>query len=148
MLTTVEVVGVVVRSLAESYLDMSRFDGSRHVVNMLFDHETADMKVESPYTSGNLRLTLKQPGSVRVRMPHWVKASDLLVNGKRGGARLADGYLDIGHSAPGVLSIAFPLTSRDVTLTWRDRKIRCRLRGDEVTAMENFGTDLTFFDAL
>ncbi|HCG01709.1 MAG TPA: hypothetical protein DEV93_14345 [Chloroflexi bacterium] len=148
MLTTVEVVGVVVRSLAESYLDMSRFDGSRHVVNMLFDHETADMKAESPYTNGDLRLTLKKPGSVRVRIPPWVNASDLLVNGKRDGARLAGGYLDIGPSPPGVLSITFPLTSRDVTLTWRDRKIRCRLRGDEVIAMESFGTDLTFFDPL
>jgi len=146
--TTVEVVGVVVRSLVESYLDMTRFDGSHHVVNMLFDHETADIKVDSPYTTGELRLTLKKPGSVRVRIPSWVNASDLLVNGKGGGARLADGYLEIGRSPPGVLSISFPLISRDVTLTWRNRKIRCRLRGDEAIAMESFGTDLTFFDPL
>ena len=36
----------------------------------------------------------------------------------------------------------------DMTLTWRTTETRARFRGDQVIAMVNFGTDLTFFDPI
>ena len=44
------------------------------------------------------------------------------------------------------IEIDFDLPEHEMTLTFRDTKTRARFRGDEVVAMDNFGTDLTFFD--
>ena len=38
---------------------------------MLFDHETDEVKVVSPYRGGELGVTLKQPGPLFVRIPAW-----------------------------------------------------------------------------
>lgn len=40
------------------------------------------------------------------------------------------------------------LPIHDELLTWEGTETRARFRGDEVVAMENFGTDLTFFESL
>jgi hypothetical protein len=64
-----------------------------------------------------------------------------------GTPRFANGYLTIAD--PGVnrwLTFNFDLPIHELTLTWHNTQTRARLRGDEVIAMENFGTDLTFFD--
>ena len=59
---------------------------------------------------------------------------------------LRDGYAVIEHPPVGRwVGLAFDLPVHETTLTWRDSAIRARFRGDEVVAMDNFGTDLTFF---
>ena len=66
-----------------------------------------------------------------------------------GTPRYTNGYLFF--AAPPVnrkIAIEFPLASQEITLKHQTRKIRVRLRGDQVEAMENFGADLTFFDPL
>lgn len=45
------------------------------------------------------------------------------------------------------MTVRFPLTQRTLDLTYRGDPLRVRLRGDEVTQMDNFGADLTFFDS-
>ena len=40
------------------------------------------------------------------------------------------------------------LAEEEIELQHRTRRIRVRMRGDEVVAMDNFGADLTFFDGL
>jgi hypothetical protein len=46
------------------------------------------------------------------------------------------------------LYLRFPLKETELTLSGprHQRPIRVRLRGDEVVAMDNLGTDFTFFD--
>lgn len=46
------------------------------------------------------------------------------------------------------LTLRHELPVRDLVLRHRTRNIRVWLRGDAVMAMDNFGADLTFFDAL
>ena len=48
----------------------------------------------------------------------------------------------------GELRFEFPLKEREITLEHRTRRIRARLRGHAVVAMENFGADLTYFEPL
>ena len=144
-----DIVGGTVGSLCEAYREATRFDEAGHRVNLLFDHETPAIKVESPYTHGGLRVTLKRPGPLFVRIPPWVDPGSVRVPGASGAARLTNGYLFI--SQPSVnrpMSFEFQLRSSEITLGHRTRRIRAVLRGDEVTAMENFGADLTFFDPL
>ena len=58
-----------------------------------------------------------------------------------------EGYLFFGNQAPGdPIRISFPLKDQELTLrACHPRPIRVRLRGDAVTAMDNFDSRLTFF---
>jgi len=120
-----------------------------HWVNLLFDHETDAIQVESPYTQPALRVRVKQPAPLFVRIPPWVDPQTIVLSGVAEPLTLTNGYLFIAQ--PPVnrwISIAFPLAAQTLTLRHRTRQIRVRMQGDAVAAMDNFGADLTFFDPL
>jgi len=143
-----DIVGGAVGSLCEAYREVARLDESGHWVNLLFDHKDDSIEVQSPYTHSHLAVRLKKPGlPLHLRLPPWASAVD--VDSAAGTPVFANGYLHF--AAPPVdrwLRFAFDLPEREETLTWRDQAVRARFRGDEVTAMENFDQDLTFFDPL
>jgi len=142
-----DIVGGAVSSLCEAYRAVTRFDHAGHWVNLLFDHETTTIKVESPYTHPALRIKIKRPGPLFVRLPAWVEIEMLTISGVAEAPHLANGYLFIAQPPINrFISIAFPLSTQEITLAHRTREIRVRLRGDEVVAMDDFGADLTFFD--
>ena len=118
-------------------------------MNLLFDHETDAIKVESPYTHEALYVRLKRSGPLFVRIPSWVKTGELVVTGTDQAPILNNGYAFFPQ--PPVnwpIGFRFPLSGREITLKHTTRDIRVRLRGDTVAAMEDFGADLTFFDSL
>ena len=62
---------------------------------------------------------------------------------------LENGYLVFFQPPVGSpVSLEYPLALEEIVLKHDTREIRARLRGDEVVGMENFGTDLTYFDPL
>ncbi len=144
-----DVVGGTVASLCEAYRDVTRFDAAGHWVNLLFDHRTEDIEVESPYADGVLGVTLTRPGPLFVRMPAWadvagVEIEDAVATRPRTGRYLLVAEPPVGRR------IAFKLDppTSEIVLRHRTRDIRVRLRGDAVEAMDNFGQDLTFFDPI
>jgi len=144
-----DIVGGSVASLCEVYRTVTSFDAAGHWVNLLFDHETAAIQVESPYTHPALRIRVKQPGTLFVRIPPWVDPQTIALAGVDVPVQITNGYLVI--VAPPVnrwLEVAFPLAMETLTLQHRTRQIEVRLQGDAVVAMENFGADLTFFDPI
>lgn len=144
-----DIVGGTVGSLCEAYREVTRLDEVGHWVNLLFDHETEAIKVESPYTHPALRITVKQPAPLFVRVPPWVDSEVLVLQGTSETPRFTNGYLFIPEPPVGQpLTLKFPLVEQQITLKHRTRDIRVRLRGDEVVAMDNFGADLTFFDPI
>jgi len=144
-----DIVGGVVGSLCEAYRRVSRLDEAGHWVNLHFDHETDAIQVRSPYTHHALQVTLNQPAPLLVRVPPWVNPEDVTIDGAKGTPRFSNDYIFIADPPVGeAITIRFPLKEREITLKHRTRDIRVRLRGDEVTAMDNFGTDFTFFDPL
>ncbi len=142
-----DIIGGAVGSLCEAYREVVRFDGQVQRVNLLFDHETEAVKVQSPYANGVLQITAKQTAPLMVRVPRGVPTSDIRVDGATALPRLVNGYLYIAepplHSA---ISVRFPLLRQEIVLHYRTRRIRVQLKGDQVERMENFGQDLTFFD--
>ena len=157
-----DIVGGVVGSLAAAYQAVVRRDEAGHWVDMLFDCETDGLAVQSPYTHPRLAVKVKRAGALRVRVPPWLggmgpqEAQETRRGGNgRGGPQEAQGGLRDGDCGGYVvieeppvgcwIGFAFDLPVCETTLTWRDSAIRARLRGDEVVAMDNFGTDLTFF---
>ena len=116
-------------------------------VELLFDHEAEGLEVRSPYgNDGVLKLRATELGRIMVRVPAWVPHGPIQVNGVPQEPK--NGYVEIDQPPIGEwIRITFPLVERSMVLHHRTHDIRVRLRGDEVTAMENFGADLTFFDS-
>ncbi|MCE2439592.1 MAG: hypothetical protein J4F39_09215 [Candidatus Latescibacteria bacterium] len=142
-----DIVGGGVGSLCEAYREVAHTGEAGHRVNLLFDHETPSLRIESPYTHPVLRVRVKRTGPLWVRVPSWIEASKINIRGASEAPRPTNGYLYIARpplNRP--ITFEFPLVEREIVLRHRTRKIRVRLRGDEVAAMDNFGADLTFFD--
>ena len=115
----------------------------------LFDHQRRDIGVESPYTHSALRVRVRGPAPLHVRIPEWVEQDALKVEGVAVPVRLTSGYAFIAE--PPVnrwLTFEFPLAGRTIELKHRTRTVRVQMRGDTVAAMDDFGDDLTFFDPL
>lgn len=146
-----DIVGGTVASLCEAYREIVRFDSTGHWINLLFDHETDAIQIRSPYTHDCLEIELRKPGPLFVRIPSWVVEDQITIEGYCGTPRRSNGYLFLSQPPVGSpIRISFPLAERELTLseTVHVNPIRVRMRGDSVDAMENFGVDLTFFDAL
>ncbi len=142
-----DVIGGAAKALCFAYDDVTRHDQAGHQVNLLFDHETEHVRVESRYTNSTLRVTVKRPGPLLVRIPPWVDWDALRIQGISDTPRYTNGYALIAQpplNRPLVFEIPLPI--EEITLAHRTRDIRARLQGDEVIAMDNFGADLTFFD--
>jgi hypothetical protein len=144
-----DIVGGGVGSLCEAYRDIVRSDEAGHWVNLLFDHETEGVRVESPYTHGSLSITVKTPAPLLVRIPPWadrdkIRVSPIVKQFRFTGDRLLIANPPLRRP----IEITFPLAEEEIALHHLTRDIRVRLHGDRVSAMENFGADLTFFDPL
>lgn len=141
-----DIVGGATASLCEAYRAMATYDGNEHHLNLLFDCDTAAIRVKSPYTHDSLEVTLKQPGSLKVRMPCWVEQAGLIVTGAPHPPRFSNGFAIFEKPSTGVpVTMRYPLPVREAVLENHKRAIRYRVRGDEVIAMDNFGTGLTYF---
>jgi len=144
-----DIVGGAVGSLCEALRTATTRDEAGHHVNLLFDHETPDIEVESPYTHPALRVRIKRPAPLYVRIPPWVDRDALQFEGVAGRVLYTQGYAFIAEPPTNRwLTFRFPLVVQEISLRHRTRTIRTRMRGDAVDAMENFGADLTFFDPL
>jgi hypothetical protein len=146
-----DIVGGTVGSLNEAYREATTFDATGHWVNLLFDHETDSIQVKSPYTHESLEVTLRKASPLFVRIPPWVDRKKIRIEGESKRLKWHGAYLCFPCAAVGKpISIHFPLEEQEITLAGsvHINPIRVRMRGDEVVAMESFGANLTYFDAI
>ena len=144
-----DIVGGAVASLCEALRESVREDDAGFRVNMLFDRDLPDIKVESPCTHKGPRIRLERPRPLFVRLPSWLDRSATTVDGEPAGRRIVGDHLVLTDPAVGRwIEIGFPLRRRIITLDHRTRGIRVALRGDEPVAMDSFGADLTYFDPI
>ena len=144
-----DVVGGTVGSLCEALRETTRFDEAGHWVNLLFDHETAEVEVQSAYTHPALSVRVKTPGPLFVRIPPWCDPDSIQIAGVDDKPRHTNGYLFFARppiNRP--ITFRYELPTEEIVLSHVTRDIRVQLRGDEVAAMENHGADLTFFEPL
>ena len=84
-----------------------------------------------------------------VRRPSWVAPGEIMLAGATAAPQWINGYLFLAQPPVGTpLRLRFPLKESTLTLTQHvhAHPIRLRLRGDSPLAMDNFETDLTFFE--
>lgn len=144
-----DIVGGVTGSLCEACREVVRSESAGEWVNLLFDHETRAVRVQSPYTHDVLRIERRQSGPLFVRLPGWLNRDEVNVSGNTSPPVWTNGYLFFAAVPAGqAIELRFPLKDSQITLSERlhIHPIRVKLRGDSVAAMENFGADLTFFD--
>jgi hypothetical protein len=143
---SLDIVGGVVSSLCAAYGAVTRRKGGVTYVDMLFNHESDSVKIESPYTGSGLRITPLVEGDVLVRVPTWVNQAAVKVNGVPAGDKLEGSRLRLTQPVlHQELVIEFPLTIRTLVLKHRKHNIRVRLRGDEVIGMDCLGIGLAYF---
>ena len=144
-----DIVGGAVGSLCEAYREVLRSGPVGHWVNLLFDHETSGVLIQSPYTHDCLRVVLPRSGPLFVRIPPWLNRDEVNVGGNSTLPIWSNGYLFFSEVPAGqAIELRFQLKETHITLTERlhIHPIRVKMRGDAVAAMDNFDADLTFFD--
>jgi hypothetical protein len=144
-----DIVGGTVGSLVEAYREATRLDSAGHWVNLLFDHATDAIVVKSPYTHESLEIILRKPSPLWVRIPPWVDRRQIRIEGTDEKPIWHGSYLFFARPPVGKpVAIRFPLAGQEITLSGRVhiKPIKVRLRGDAVTAMENHGANLIFFE--
>ena len=105
--------------------------------------------MQSPYTHGSADGHGPRAAPLWVRLPAWVAQEEVCVRACDLPWQLTQ-RLSVQRPATGGAALDHPLPARrreDHPKT-SHRDIRVRLRGDEVTAMDSFGADLTFFPPL
>ena len=144
-----DIVGGTVGSLCQAYREVVRSEPAGHWINLLFDHETSAVRVQSPYTHDCLRVELKQTGQLFVRIPPWCNRDEVNVEGYEAQPVWTNGYLFFSKVSAGqAIKLHFLLKDSQITLSEQlhIHPIRVKMRGDAIVVMDNFGADLTFFD--
>jgi hypothetical protein len=144
-----DIVGSVVGSLCAANQAATRWDDAGHWVNLLFDHDSPQLAVVSPYGGECLQIVLKRTGPLFVRLPPWASPEEIQVEGSQAPWRWLGGYLFLAQPPVGApIRLRLPLKEAILTLSERvhPHPIRVRVRGDSPVAMDNFQTDLTFFE--
>ena len=142
-----DIVGGAVGSLCEAYRSTVSREAAGHRVNLLFDHETDGVKVQSPYTHDVLSVEVKKPAPLFVRIPSWAPPGQVHIAGAGERYEVQGGWLFIAEPPVGKpVTIEFPITPGELILAHRTRRIRVRVAGDSIKAMENFGAPLAYFD--
>jgi len=144
-----DIVGGAVASLCEAFRHCVTVEPETIKVNLLFDYETEDVKVCSPYTGNGLSITLKRPALLYIRLPSWLDRQALVVRNADTSPKFEGDYLFINDAPVNrALTVQFQLTRRELCLKHRTRTIRTALEGDRVIAMDAFGANLRFFASL
>ena len=142
-----DIVGPVVYALAEAQARaISREDG-RLAVRLFFDYKDDSIEVTPAYAANALTVAVRTKQPVMVRIPPWVLPNRIEVIGAtRESSDAVSPYLRVSRPRGERFSVRFPFSIREIDLSFGGRPLRARARGDEIVAMEDRGTDLTFFD--
>ena len=131
-------------SLCEAWAAATTYREGIHRVNLLFDRATDAIRVTSPYSESGLTVTVLQPGPVFVRIPSWADREAMRPDGVVW--HLCGEWLCIPAPVVGrTITISLPLPVRTIAVDSYIHNLRARLKGDIVLAMDNEGTDFTFF---
>ena len=143
-----DIVGGAVASLCEVLREAAMTTARGHVVNLMFDHQSASIRVEANSESGGVLATPLEPGPLWIRLPSWADRSELKVKSTTR-HRVLESYVLIAEPNVGeAVKVLYPLADSELVLHHRTREIRARLRGDTVVSMDNFGAELTFFPTI
>ncbi len=141
-----DIVGGAVGSLCEAYRHIVRKEATGLWVNLLFDYEDADIRVESNYTHDSLRITPMSSNSLWVRIPSWVNRDKMSVQSNNCTYLNTGGYLFFADpTVAQPIEIKYDKPVQELILRHSNQDIRARLRGDSMESMDNLGMDLTFF---
>jgi hypothetical protein len=137
--------GSGVHGLFILWKNAARFADGRLWVHLHVDKALPEAEIRSgqPWT-GDLAVSMKRPGDVRVRVPDFVRTADVSVkvNGARVAVVVRDGYLAVDGRGAGdsvVVSYPLPVTTAEESIGnpgHRQYRYRVTWKGDTVVRME------------
>ncbi|MBR5507775.1 MAG: hypothetical protein IKV88_07005 [Clostridia bacterium] len=140
-----DIVGGTVASICEAYKACTSYENNQHHVELLFDKKTEYIEVISPYHTGEMKVTVKIPGSLNIRIPSWVEREKINVSESEW--YISGDYIVIPEPVINkTIDIIFPIVTHDIVLHHRTHTLNARMYGDIVIAMENEGMNFTFFE--
>ena len=146
---SIDIVGGATASLCAAQREVALTSGGVTRINMLFDHESDAVRIDSPYTGDALRITPKVDGDLAVRLPSWADVDAMTVDGQPAERCIVDGRITLRRPRVGdTVEIGLPLAERDLTIRHQDHDIGARLRGDAVVAMDDLGAGFAYFPPL
>ena len=144
-----DIVGGAVGSLCEAWRSAIRVDNRGYHMDLWMDRDSPDITIQSPYKGGTLKITLRKPEPLAIRMPDWASQDDITSEVIKPPIQIKNGYLTIAKPPVAAeIRIAVPLKKSRIALNHRTHQIAVALEGDSVSAMENFGAPLAYFDPL
>jgi hypothetical protein len=142
-----DIVGGVVASLCETYKSIFTVNKDGCKVNMLFDYESPEIIIKSPYTHEGLTIQMNKNIPLFIRIPSWLNASQINIPNISEKPAVVGQYLKFDELPVGQeIRVNFELSEHERILEHRTCQIRVKFRGDEVVAMDNFDADLYFFE--
>lgn len=141
-----DIVGGAVGSLCEAYRHIVRKEATGLWVNLLFDYEDADIRVESNYTHDSMCITPMSSNPLWVRIPSWVNRDRMSVQSNNCTCLYTGGYLFFVDPPAGQpIEIRYEKPVQELVIRHSNQDIRTRLSGDSIEVMDNIGMDLTYF---
>jgi len=143
-LSTLDITSGAVHALSEVYMRRCVVAGDHARVIMLFDADTAGLRVESALPlEGRIRCTAKRALSLDIRVPGWVapRSVALSVNGRKRDARIRSGFATVGRLESGdVAELTFAVPCRVERETVDSVVYTTTWVGDQVISIEPRGT--------
>ena len=147
-----DVVGSAVGALCAALEASVVSDATGHHVNLLFDHDSPHLRLTNLTAPEGLEILLKQAAPLWLRLPPWATRENVTLEGLDPTAvQWLPNQLFVAAPPVGApFRVLYSLPDTTLTLSARvhAHPIRVRLHGDRVTAMDNRGAELTFFDPI
>jgi hypothetical protein len=137
------------RALYHVWDNMLAFERGTLTIHLLLNRASpwADVASRVPYT-GRADISVKVGGNLEVRMPEWVKASQMAasVNGVTRPLSATGRYVLVGRVEPGdAVSVTFPISERTVRTTIGGEPYTLVIKGNDVVAIDPPGTWYPFY---
>lgn len=143
-----DIVGGVTGSLCEVHRNIATRGDSGWNINLLFDYDSPDISIRSPYTNNCLAVSLGKASALSIRIPQWVERQAVQVSSNTGEHHFSGSRLVIPAASAGEeIQIRFPLPESVMTMSRNHvNPIRVKLKGDSIVGMDNHGANFVFFD--
>jgi len=128
------------RAIFAAWRDMLSYDSGMLKVNLLFNRASRWVDINSyiPYT-GKVELKIKQPFELKIRIPEWVRPSDVkcTIDGKPLSPGYEGRWVEIGKVASGqTVALTFPISERTEKRTVEKYDYTFVLRGNDVVQVD------------
>lgn len=140
-----DIVGGGAEGLCEAWKERTTVESNLVSINLLFDYEDQNIVFSNPYDGlGMASIILKKPVTIRVRIPGNCSDQNIRINGGKFEKDNQWIYIFDGELGKKI-SIDFALQEKFEYYSFRDKSLKFRYWGEEITGAVSVGKRLCYF---